>query len=155
MDPLSISASIITVLALSAKLSFKLKDIVETKKEAPAELSDIRNELQSLTWVIERLGVLSKQEQKRGTDAWSRVFYDEPASGTSEDIGLTLQSCSNVMNDLRLQVEKVEKYLSGGAWDRMKYPFFITSERANLRELRSRLAHNKMSILMSLQLRTL
>ncbi|KAF2179711.1 hypothetical protein K469DRAFT_753798 [Zopfia rhizophila CBS 207.26] len=156
MDPLSFSASLITILTLATKLGSKIIHIVEDTKDAPSELTEIRDEIISLMWVIERLDALSKEEQRANPMKpilWSGALDEEGTRTT--DIEIALKSCTKVMKEMSRRLDTVEGYLTGGVFDKMKYPFFISSERSNLRDLRSRLAHSKTAILMSLQLRTL
>jgi hypothetical protein len=152
MDPLSFSASLITVIALATKVGIKVKQITDDVKDAPAELTEIRDEITSLIWIIERLDVLTKEEA-RANPAKPMSWPGEVSQTT--DIEIALGSCTKVMKELVRRLNTVEGYLTGGVFDKMKYPFFVSSERNNLRDLRMRLAHSKTAILMSLQLRTL
>ncbi|KAF2474700.1 uncharacterized protein BDR25DRAFT_340453 [Lindgomyces ingoldianus] len=135
MDPLSFSASLITVLGLAAKVGKKAKQIVDDTKDAPAELTEIRDEIESLTWVIERLDALSKEEAR--ANPTRPILWSRNASRTT-DIEIALGSCTNVMKELSRRLDAVEGYLTGGVFDKMKYPFFVSSERNNLRDLRLR-----------------
>lgn len=156
MDPLSISASIIAIITLSAQLGSKLKKIVEDNKDAPSELTEIRDEVISLTWFIESLRALVEEEQRTPPNQvtlWSRALDGQ---GTQDpDIELALKSCKNIMKILDHKVDTMEGYLNGGPLDRMKYTLLVSSERSNLKDLRVRLAHSKNSIVVLLQLRTL
>lgn len=150
MDPLSISASIIAVLTLTAKTTSKIKHIIEGSKDAPVELIEVRDEILSLTWVVERLDAISKIEQEQ--DSAELIKLEDGSSLT--DIDMALKSCNSIMKEIRKKVDAVQGYLTGNALERIKYPFSISSDRAGLRDLRIRLGHSKIAITIALQMRT-
>jgi hypothetical protein len=156
MDPLSVSASIIAVIALAGNIGLKIKQIVKDFKNVPPELAEVRDEVKSLSWMLKRLEALAEEE--RQANAREPVFGSVQLDATGRkttDIEIALRSCTTVMKEMSRRLDVVQSCLHGGPFDKMKYPLSLSTERDELRGLRSRLERGKTAILMSLQFRIL
>lgn len=120
------------------------------------ELSEINNEVASLSGTLQRLQILVEEErQTTGSGLILRFHGNALASGGVSDIESALMSCKTAMMEIRTKMDHIVKLAQGGPFDRIRYPFSWSSTRKDLLEVRSRLEYSKTSILMSLHLRTL
>jgi hypothetical protein len=155
MDPLSLSASIIAVLTLTAQAGSAVRTLLQNLEDAPRELCEINNEIISLSWILKRLEILVKEEQLKHASGPILPLDHVNITDTVTDIETSLSTCSVVMKEIKKKIDWILKTQKGGPFDRIKIPFAWPTERKNLEDLRSRLERSKTTILLSLQIRTL
>ncbi|OAL44951.1 hypothetical protein IQ07DRAFT_604467 [Pyrenochaeta sp. DS3sAY3a] len=123
MDPLSISASVASFLVLASKVGLQVKQIADDLKDAPAELSEVRDEIESLVLLVNRLNALAKEEA-RATPA--DVNLSPERSSQATDIQATLKSCTNVMKELGQKLDTIERHLSRGKLGKMTFSLVVS-----------------------------
>jgi hypothetical protein len=155
MDPLSLSASIIAVLTLTAQVGSAVRTLLQHLEDAPRELSEINNEIISLSWILKRLEILVKEEQLKHPSGPILPVDHVNINDIVTDMETSLSTCSGVMKEIKKKIDSILKTQKGGPFDRIKIPFAWPTERKNLEDLRSRLERSKTTILLSLQIRTL
>jgi hypothetical protein len=143
MDPVSVSASIIAILASATKISIVIYDIVRQVKNTPPELAAVRHEIESLSPVLEHL--------KAAVDTNNAEAED----GTkTRDTKLALASCMSVMMEVESKVNFLHDRLLRGRFNKWKHFLSWSSEKQELRDLQSRLLHSKNTLLLSINVLT-
>lgn len=171
MDPLSFSASLIAIITISGKLTSTLSTLISDGKDTPSEFPEIRDEIISLTWVLERLHTLVREELDQehkllqhpsSTFSSASTLQSTPKLGCEKtslvgttDIHIAIKSCAKIMQELDSKVTIIESWMKGGIWEKTKYTVLISLERTALRDIRVRLNHARVGILVSLNVRTL
>ncbi|KAH8656162.1 hypothetical protein BGZ60DRAFT_149266 [Tricladium varicosporioides] len=151
MEPLSVATGVVALLAHALTASTYITGVVRTTKSAPAELIEIKQGIESLTSVLQRLQAVFIDE--------TNVKNDTPAKdsqGLGADMESSLKACIAIMKETEDKIREVNSLSQKGlSFEKIKSSFAWQPLRKELQELRVRLEYSKSSILMCLQLHSL
>jgi len=144
MDPLSITASVVTLVTIASKLAASLVALRNGFRSAPHEIDSISKEVLSLSVVLIRLQRLAEN------DALTSVELP-----VEDGLAEVLRSCREILDKIERKVSAISALLTGHSFVRVKQRWSWTSTKKDLRDLCMRLEYYKTAILMLLQLRNL
>lgn len=151
MEPLSVATGVVALLAHALTASSYITGVIRTTKSAPAELVEIKQGIESLTSVLQKLQAVFIDEADVNNDTAS-----EGSRSLGVDIESSLKACAAIIQETEDKLREVNCLSQKGlSFEKIKSSFVWQPLRKELQELRIRLEYNKSSILMCLQLHSL
>ncbi|KAK3377972.1 hypothetical protein B0H63DRAFT_231600 [Podospora didyma] len=141
-DPLSITASVVGIVAVGIRITKLAAFIISEGKAAPAELIELDAELSLLKQILLRI---EAHHPKR----------DEDDESTVSDIERNTAYLQTVLKETEKKISAIDKLFHGTAIAKVKFSLTWSSARRDLKELQARLERCKTSLLLTLQLLSL
>ena len=128
MDPLSIAASVASLICLGAEAIQIIGKYYISVKHAPKDIRDIKTEMESLSIILQRLELLLRSD-KIGSNS---VSFD-----TSSVLATALISCETKIREITAKLERPKEGGAARVWERLKWPFSEKEVQKLLKTLRS------------------
>ncbi|KAH6714433.1 Rho GTPase activation protein [Leptodontidium sp. MPI-SDFR-AT-0119] len=113
MDPLSVSMAIVGLLSASLKISDVLSPLISKGKNAPAELRDLKQTVDTIRAVLSQLQLMLLGRMKVTRERTSLILVDQ--------IVVTLSACVSTFSDLDVFVETLGSDEKLGLMNRMRW----------------------------------
>ena len=142
MDPLTVSASIVGILAAAAQVSSVLGALISRSIHAPKSVGDVKMEVDAVRGVLAQLQhlILDASTVHRSRAAWIMV----------DQVVVTLAGCVATFSDLEPFVKSLNSDNSLGILDRVRW----ASKSSMLAEIITRLQNHKLSLTMMVTILT-
>jgi hypothetical protein len=141
MDPLSVTASVAGLFALTVQLINAAESIVRSVKAQPAILLSVTQELTALQLVLERLE--------------KSVGAHRTPSPDDEALVLVIDGCKEAYHNIGKELASLESNLKKNQVLKFYTKMTFTSKLKNLGPLRDQLEKYKATLIIALHLRTL
>ena len=114
MDPLSVAASVTSLVSLGAEAIKIIGEYYTSAKNASKDIRDVKTELESLSIILQRLELLLRSDEMR-----SNSFSFE----TSSVLATALISCETKIREVTAKLERPRDSSAARMWERLKWPF--------------------------------
>lgn len=114
MDPLSVAASVAGLMTLSIEVVHVISDYYKSTKNAPRDVQEIKNELESLSIILERLELVLRSD---------KIRYNSFSFDTSSVLTTALNSCEQKIREISSKLKPPKDSSASRVWERLKWPF--------------------------------
>ena len=134
MDPLSVSASIIGILAATGKVTSILFDLTQQTRNAPKSIHRIKDEVEGFRTTVSQLQEFVLRRQSTSNSRYAMVLVDQ--------LVVVLTGCVLTFSELEVFVTSLRADQDTRVWDRIRW---VTKSSAAT-DLLARVQNHKLSI---------
>ena len=141
MDPISGMASVAGVATAAIQVSKSIYDVVQTVRNAPAEIIALSEDAHAINTIISTLSLLFKDQKTR-----KAVSNDIHVAEAIRNLERPLRNCLNLLQQLNAKLREHLKPVEGGGWKVSSLDLKWYFRKNDVRELVTRLESTKSSL---------